>query len=224
MKSFNDSVEKFQTPNTDADIEKRLLAVFKFTKKRNDDSYDVWPDDEIHTIYITHSAYEMAIENFKHSVERVVKTFESKGYELTDDQKKLAVKGLLDSYKYNSLTPDDRESYTAAIMEAVYMAYEADGIFNEKNKFTGFSDKFSTTKSVIDYLAASGKYAGYYGKVEPMSKAKSVVHKIHKATSVAYKSLNLELRQMNYREKLINLSGADEHEELRKAMIEYMKK
>lgn len=215
-------VEKFQTPNTDADIEKKLLGEFKFTKGKTDGSYEMWPDDEIHSINITHTPYQMAMENFKHSVNRVVTTFESKGYELTNEQKEVAVKGLLNGYK-NKLDPEDRETYSALINEAVYRAYEDDGILSHENKETGFTEKFSTTRSVIDYLKATGDYNGQYGKVQKMTKARSVVQDLHNATAIAYKSLYAELKQMNYRDSLIKLSATDEAEELRKALIEYLR-
>lgn len=215
-------VEKFQTPNTDADIEKKLLGEFKFTKGKPEGTYEMWPDDEIHSVNITHTPYDMAMENFKHSVNRVVTTFESKGYELTNEQKELAVKGLLSGYR-NKLDPQDRETYSALINEAVYRAYEDDGILDHENKETGFTKKFGTTRSVIDYLKAVDDYNGHHGKVQKMTKARSVVQDLHNATAIAYKSLYAELKQINYRDSLVKLSATDEKEELRKALIEYLK-
>lgn len=215
-------VEKFETPNTDADIEKKLLSEFKFTKGRPEGTYEMWPDDEIHSVNITHTPYDMAMENFKHSVNRVVTNFESKGYELTAEQKEIAVKGLLNGYR-NKLDPQDRETYSAMINAAVYGAYEDDGVLDHENKETGFSKKFSTTRSVIDYLKAIGDYNGQHGKVQKMTKARSVVQDLHNATSIAYKSLYAELKQMNYKNSLVKLSATDEAEELRKSLIEYLK-
>lgn len=224
MTTHKYGVEKFQTPNTDADIEKCLLGALKFTKGKTDGSYEMWPDEEIHSIYITHSAYEKAIENFRHSVNKVVTSFESKGYELTDEQKKWAVKGLLDGYKYYSLTDEDRQTYSAFIMAALYKSYADDGILEVENRETGFSEKYRTTRSVIDYLKAGGKYTGAYGKTQMMSKAESIVHELHNATSLAYKSLHIELKKMNYRDSLVKMSETDEREELRKTLIDYLGK
>ncbi|WP_350613230.1 hypothetical protein [Pseudomonas sp. HY7a-MNA-CIBAN-0227] len=223
--SINYSGTRFETPNSDADIEKYLLKTFRFTKRKDDDDgYDIYPDEEIHSTFIAHSPYQMAIENFKYSIDRIVRSYESKGIKLTSEQNELVVNGLLSSYKNYSLAEEDRETYTAFIMDAVLKSYGDDDIFDPDNKLTGFSPDFSKTKTVIDYLKQSGKFNGPYGKLKTMTKAASIANDLHDATSIAYKSLCLELKQIDFRNTVKRVSSQDHHEELREAVVEYLGK
>lgn len=205
----------FQKPNTDADIEKCLLKAFKFTKRKESDGFDIYPDEEIHTIFITHTPYELVIENFKKAIQSYVRSYEKKGFELTKDQTDLMVNGLASNYKVYGATKEESETYAGYIMSGIDDGYKKDGVLDVKNKVTGFSRKFSKTTTVIEYLGKVELREGMYGEQVLMTKAKAIAMAAHREISYAHAALGVELKTLDYSERLKKIAAPNVGEVIR---------
>lgn len=205
----------FQKPNSDADIEKCLLKAFKFTRRKDSDGYDIYPDDKIHTIFITHTPYELVIENFKKAIQSYVRSYEKKGFELTKEQTALMVNGLASNYIVYGATKEESETYASYIMRSIDDGYNNDGVLDVTNRETGFSEKFSHTATVIDYLGKVELREGMHGEQVFMTKAKSIAMAAHREISYAHSALGIELKTLDYSERLKRIAAPNVGEVIR---------
>lgn len=125
------------------------------------------------------------------------------------------VNGLASNYKVYGATQEECETYAGYIMRSIDDGYNNDGVIDVKNKETGFSEKFSHTATVIDYLGKVELREGTHGEQVLMTKAKLIAMTAHREISYAHSALGIELKTLDYSERLKKIAAPNVGEVIR---------
>lgn len=208
-------IDNFQNPHTKDAVEKALYRSVKFRTKQG---FDLIPDGFLEAVVVQDVPYTMAIDNLSISLRKCVLFYQTKGYELNERQIDRMVGGLLTNYKNYSVEADKRETYKGNILKDIQDIYINDKVVDADSKCANFNKSFEETEKVLDYLTAVKPGVGLYGKTTELTKAMTIACKAHSKISKTYSSISLELRAMNFDERLRKVVNPN----LREAIIDLM--